>query len=116
MSAIETSFSNFQAHFNVNALQFLSLPSIALRSLFALYDNQNAPAVYSFGDVELCRLFRREVVGGLGKSRDFKNCVHFSVNIFARHIHLDGDEKYPREARFAPNGDPFTHHVFFDFK
>ena len=39
-----------------------------------------------------------------------------SVNIYARHINLDGDERYPREARYAPNGDPFTHHVFFDFK
>ena len=68
MAALEKSFANFKEHFNVNALQFLSLPSIALRSLFALYDRQAAPAIYSCGgDLELTRLFRSEIVGGLGE-------------------------------------------------
>ena len=68
MAALEKSFANFKEHFNLNALQYLSLPSIALRSLFALYDRVNAPAIYSSGQLELTRLFRSEIVGGLGEN------------------------------------------------
>lgn len=66
MRAIQTSFGSFKEHFDINPLQFLSLPSIALRSLFALYDQKCAPPIYSFGKMELCQLFREQVVGGLG--------------------------------------------------
>ena len=67
MKALQCSFENFKQHFNVNPLQFLSLPSIALHSLFALYDSERAPPIYSFGEMELCRLFRDQIVGGLGE-------------------------------------------------
>ena len=104
MRAVQCSFDNFARHFNINALRHLSLPALALQALFANFSQRAAP-VYAFhrGATRLRNLFREQIIGGL-------------VNVFARHIHLDGAECYPREARFAPNGSPFTHHVFFDFK
>ena len=63
----------------------------------------NAAYVYSFNEKnnDLRQKVRSETIGGL------TTCLHRHVNLY--------DENYPKNSRFAPNGQRFTSCCFFDF-
>ena len=100
VTAIENSFAAFTHHFYVDPYSNLSLPSLAFKAMFRMYD-KNLPLSYSFGDDELRKLFRGSIVGGL-------------TNVYHRHVNLE-DDNGPRNARFAPNGNKFSYVSFWDF-
>ena len=99
--ALSKSFQKFYEYFKVDPLTKLSLPSIAFTAMFNLFD-QSLPYVSSFskqGDT-VRQLFRNNVIGGIS-------------NIYHRDIDLMGDES-PKNARIAPNGNPFSSCIFLD--
>ena len=61
----------------------------------------NHPLAWSFSREDLRVLFRDNVIGG-------------NTSVYHRHIHLN-NEKSPKNARIAPNGDKFTSVSFWDF-
>ena len=93
-SAIERSFSCFFKYFKHNPLFFRSLPSIAFKASFSLFD-KTLPVVSSFPPAfdYVREIFRKNQLGGL-------------VNIFHRQIIVG--QSGPPAATIAPNGDPFT--------
>ena len=100
VTAIENSFTAFTRHFSVDPYTHLSLPSLAFKAMFKMYDKK-LPLSYSFGDDDLRKLFRGSIVGGL-------------TNVYHRHINIE-DDSGPHNARFAPNGDKFSYVSFWDF-
>ena len=67
LEAKRNSFENFKKYFNVNAPMHLSLPSIAIESLFQMSDKSCSPVV-TFGPrhERLHKYFRSQINGGLG--------------------------------------------------
>lgn len=100
VTAITNSFTAFTHHFKIDPYTHLSLPSLAFKAMFRLYDDV-LPLSYSFGDDELRTLFRGSIIGGL-------------TNVYHRHINLM-DDTGPHNARFAPNGNKYTYVSFWDF-
>ena len=66
LEAVKVCFSNYKKYFEIDALNFLSLPSIGFTAMYNLFD-QRLPFVSSFNVVgdEVRQLFRNNVVGGL---------------------------------------------------
>ena len=93
--AIHNSFTTFHKYFGLNPMVQRSLPALAFKAAFSLFD-QSLPYVYTFHPSfdHVRNLFRNNQLGGL-------------VNIYHRRIILDGSEG-PEAAKTAPNGDPFT--------
>ena len=102
VEAINNSFTAFHKFFDVDPVANLTLPSIAYRSMFNLYDDQ-LPLTFSFPDRfdHVRKLMRENQVGGL-------------TNVFQRDLNLH-DETGPWSARYAPNGDRYTYCGFWDF-
>ena len=100
--ALSNSFQTFYEYFGVDPLTKLSLPSIAFAAMFGMFD-QTLPYVSSFGTKgdAVRQLFRNNVIGGIS-------------NIYHRDIDLMGDES-PKNARIAPNGNPFSSCIFLDY-
>ena len=98
--AIERQFAAFNNLFGVNLLSFISLPSVASKICYNLYEKSSA-FTWSFSDTELLISLRKSVVGGLS------SVFHRMINTY--------DESGPISARFAKNGDPYTYFVFYDF-
>ena len=94
---------------------FLSLPSIAIESLFRMTDKNCSPIV-TLGPKheDIQKYFRQQINGGLGNC--FVLITNESVSVFARHINLNNDQQFPVQTRFAPNGRKFTVNTFLDFK
>ena len=99
--AIETSFSCFFNYFGNNPLLFRSLPALAFKAAFTLFD-KSLPCVSSFcPSFDYIReIFRNNQYGGL-------------TNIYHRQVCLGGDG--PPAAKFAPNGVPYSFFSFWDF-
>ena len=72
------------------------------RAMLNLYD-QTLPYGYSFNDQHnhIRQWFRQNIIGGL-------------TSVYHRHIDLMGTDS-PTAARFAPNGDPYTHCMLVDY-
>ena len=102
VEAINNSFTAFHKFFDVDPVANLTLPSVAYRSMFNLYD-KNLPLAFSFPNrFDHVRVLMREnQVGGL-------------TNVYQRDLNLD-DETGPWSARHAPNGDRYTYVGFWDF-
>ena len=66
VDALKSCFSNYDKFFDIDALRYLSLPSIGFQSMYNVYD-QNLPFVFSFNKIgdEVRKLFRDNVLGGL---------------------------------------------------
>ena len=66
VDALKNCFSNYDKFFDIDALRYLSLPSIGFQSMYNVYD-QNLPFVFSFNKIgdEVRKLFRDNVLGGL---------------------------------------------------
>ena len=101
VEAINNSFTAFHKFFDVDPVANLTLPSIAYRSMFNLYD-KDLPLAYSFSQRfdHVRKLMRENQVGGL-------------TNVFQRDLNLQ-DETGPWTARYAPNGDRYTYCGFWD--
>ena len=101
--AIDNSFGNFFKIFGIDPSFCVSLPKFAQECMFRSYD-ADEPLCYSFWkrDSELRDLSRSNLTGGL-------------VNVFHRCIDLSGRPGMPHASQFAPNGDPFTSLMFYDF-
>ena len=100
--ALSNCFEKFYECFQIDAMTRLSLPSIAFEAMFGLFD-KSLPYVASFTkkSEHIRQLFRSKVDGGVS-------------NIYHRDIDLmDGTS--PHNARFAPNGDPYTAVFFIDY-
>ena len=103
--AIENCFRCYDQYFGVNATLCISLPSLAMQTMFKNY-SEDDPLVYSipekYSDINL--LFRSNVEGGL-------------VNVYRRDvITMDIDDaEIPKSARFSDNGDRFTFILSLDF-
>ena len=99
--AIKSSFTCFYNYFGNNPLLFRSLPGLAFKAAFTLFD-KSLPCVSTFcPSFDYVRdLFRNNQYGGL-------------VNIFHRRVVLGADG--PAAATTAPNGDPFSFFSFWDF-
>ena len=94
---------------------YVSLPSIAIDSLFRMVDKECSPVVtFSQKHDHIRAYFRQQINGGLGKC--FGLITNEIVSVFARHINLNNDEQFPVQTRFAPNGRKFTVNTFLDFK
>ena len=92
--AIENSFKCFFKYFGHNPLIHRSLPSLAFKAAFSMFD-KTMPYVTSFSPAfsHIRELFRENQYGGL-------------VNIYHRRLVLGSEG--PKAATIAPNGDPYT--------
>ena len=99
VTAISNCFNKFYEYFYIDPLMHLSLPSIAFKAMFAAFD-KSMPYVSSFKSDEIRQMFRESVDGGV-------------ANIYHRDVDLIGSDS-PHNARFAPNGNPFTSIIFKD--
>ena len=105
--AIENCFNCYYEYFGVDAMKALSLPSLAQTAMFKNFDKQS-PLIVSFDTKNggSQQLFRKFVTGGL-------------VNAFLRHVQTFDSESenytLPKEARYAPNNEPYTSIVSLDF-
>lgn len=101
--AINNSFENFFKIFGLDPSFCLTLPKFAQQCMFRMFD-PSSPFCYSFyrKQSEVRELTRENLTGGL-------------VNVFHRCIDLSGRPDMPRASQFAPNGNPFTSLMFFDF-
>lgn len=78
VEALKTCFESYAKFFDIDALRYLSLPSIGFQAMYNLFDDK-LPLVFSFnkdGD-EVRKLFRANVVGGL--STVFHRCVKLQI-------------------------------------
>ena len=93
--AIEKSFATFVKYFHNNPMYYRSLPGLAFKAAFSMFDRK-LPYVTTFCPAfeHIRQIFRNNQYGGL-------------VNIFHRQIVLGGDG--PPAAKIAPNGEPFTY-------
>ena len=98
--AIERQFTAFQKLFDVNLINFISLPSVASNICYTLYD-KSSPLTWSLSDDNLLQELRSSVVGGLS------SVFHRMINTY--------DTSGPESARFAKNGEPYTSFTFLDF-
>ena len=66
VDALKTCFSSYAKFFDIDALRYLSLPSIGFQSMYNVYD-QSLPFVFSFNKIgdDVRKLFRSNVLGGL---------------------------------------------------
>lgn len=64
--ALQNCFKNYAKYFEIDSMNFLSLPSIGFSSMYNLY-NENLAFVFSFNNVgdEIRQMFRENVLGGL---------------------------------------------------
>lgn len=102
--AMEKSFECFFRYFGEDANTHQSLPGIAAASMYRHFD-QSCAHIYSFQEShsDVREKHRETIAGGL-------------VNVFHRHIYLGEDrEDIPYNAKFAPNGEKFTHFEQLDF-
>ena len=102
IEAIDKSFAAFHKYFDVDPTVNLTLPSIAYKAMFNLYD-PTLPLAYSFPNRfdHVRKLFRENQVGGL-------------TNVYQRDLNLD-DNSGPWSALHAPNGERYTYCGFWDF-
>ena len=103
-TALENCFKCYNAHFGVDAMTSLSLPSLASLAMYKKYGKENS-LVFTFNEAskEISQIFRRSVYGGI-------------VNSFRRHVKTFDDEQIvPHAARYAPDGSPFTSILALDF-
>ena len=102
IEAIDKSFAAFHKYFDVDPSVNLTLPSIAYKAMFNLYD-ENLPLAYSFSNRfdHVRKLFRENQVGGL-------------TNVYQRDLNLN-DNSGPWSALHAPNGERYTYCGFWDF-
>ena len=92
--AIEKSFATFVKYFHNNPLYFRSLPALAFKASFTLFDKKLPPVSTFCPSFDFVRqIFRRNQIGGL-------------VNIFHRQVILG--QSGPPAATIAPNGDKFS--------
>ena len=101
VTALTNCFSAFFKHFGIDPVLRLSLPSIAFDAMFGMFD-QSMPYVATVAAKYdgVRQIYRENVFGGI-------------VNTPHRDIDLMTDTS-PHNARFAPNGNPFTCCVFKD--
>ena len=99
--AIENSFKCFFNYFGNNPLLFRSLPALAFKAAFSLFD-KTLPCVSSFSPSfdYIRQIFRNNQYGGL-------------TNIYHRRVVIGADG--PSAATTAPNGDPYSFFSFWDF-
>ncbi|CAG5083743.1 Oidioi.mRNA.OKI2018_I69.PAR.g10449.t1.cds [Oikopleura dioica] len=101
--AIDNQFKLFFETFKIDPSFCMSLPKFAMACVFEGY-SKDSPLTFSFH--RTChkehKLLRDNIIGGL-------------VNVYSRYTELRPEVDAPRNAKFAPNGDPFTKIVFFDF-
>ena len=101
VNAISNCFSKFFEHFGIDPALRLSLPSISFDAMFAMFD-QSMPyvATVSAKNDYIRQLYRENVFGGI------VNTPHRDIDLMTF--------SSPHNARFAPNGDPFTACKFMD--
>ena len=102
--AINNSFEQFFESFGMDPSWGISLPAYAQNCMFQNYD-KNEAYCYSFWRKydDIRQIFRDGgLLGGL-------------VNCYHRMTDLSGQEGVPEAAQYAPNGDPLTRLMFFDF-
>ncbi|CAG5091487.1 Oidioi.mRNA.OKI2018_I69.PAR.g13072.t1.cds [Oikopleura dioica] len=101
--AIDNQFRVFFDVFKIDPSYCMSLPKFAMACVFEKF-SKTSPFIYSFHEKFRMehKLLRENVIGGL-------------VNVFSRYTELRPGVEAPRNAKFAPNGDPFTRVVFLDF-
>ena len=100
--ALTNSFNKFYECFGIDANLYLSLPSMAFKAMFNLSDT-TMPCVVTFNEPndQVRQLFRHWVIGGM-------------CNVYRRDLNLTEDES-PTNSKIAPNGEPFTTGISFDF-
>ncbi|CAG5101819.1 Oidioi.mRNA.OKI2018_I69.chr1.g14.t1.cds [Oikopleura dioica] len=101
--AIDNQFKLFFETFKIDPSFCMSLPKFAMACVFEGY-SKNSPLTFSFhrNYHKEHKLLRDNIIGG-------------PVNVYSRYTELRPDVDAPENAKFAPNGDPFTKIVFFDF-
>ena len=101
--ALENCFASYKMYFDADPLLSLSLPALAQEAMFANYE-PNDPLMYSFSkkNQHINDIFRNNVYGGL-------------VNAYKRHIITYDKPGVPQQARYAPNGNPYSTYVMLDF-
>lgn len=102
VKAMSNCFEAFFSNFGMDASQYLSLPTIACNALYKSYDQQ-CSYIHTFPNEwnHIRQLHRDNIIGGL-------------VSCFHRYINLV-DDSGPKNGRYAPNGDRFTHLIQLDF-
>lgn len=100
VTAFENMVKSYSDYFNCDPHIKASLPGLAFDAVCNM-SPKNIPLVYTFSNEEIHRLFKKNVLGGI-------------CNVYHKLIVLDQGENWPRNARFAPNGDPFTSTLFCD--
>ena len=102
VEAISHSFEKFHILFAVDPNMELSLPSVAFKAMFNLYDLK-LPYCFTFDKQRkhLRDQHRQNMLGGLS-------------SVYHRHIDLSTDTS-PVNARIGSNQKPFSHVVFLDF-
>jgi len=103
VEALSNSFAKFHDLFSIDPNMELSLPTVAFKAMFRLFD-PSLPYCFTFDKQRshLREQHRRSILGGLS-------------SVYHRHIDLSGDYTGPINSRIAPNGDLFSHVVFLDF-
>ena len=102
ISAIKSWFRTFESQFGIDGYQFASLPSMSQAAMFRLFDKKSS-FLYSLPPWKktLSDKFKNGIIGGL-------------CTTLHRSILLDGSDG-PDSAKIAPNGDPYTCCIPFDF-
>ena len=101
--AIHNSFGQFFDSFQMDPSWGISLPAYAQSCMFENYDKSEA-LCWSFWRRfdDIREIFRSNLLGGL-------------VNCYHRLTDLSHQPNLPNAAQHAPNGDPLTRLMFFDF-
>ena len=104
MQAIRRYAGGFKSTFGVNIHNSMSLPGLAESLVYKFYGDNCAP-IYSFADnfAWINKEIRNNLIGGM-------------VMVFKRLIDLGPvDDKYPRAAFYAANGEKYKYLDFQDF-
>ena len=102
IGAIKSWFSTFQSTFSIDPFLFSSLAAMSQAAMFRLYD-EDAPHLHSLPPwkKDFSKKFKSGLIGGL-------------CTVLHRCVLLDGSDG-PDAAKFAPNGDPYTAVIPYDF-
>ena len=103
VEALNNSFKKFHELFEIDPNMELSLPTVAFKAMFRLFD-PSLPYCYTFDNQRshIREQHRLNILGGLS-------------SVYHRHIDLSGNTTGPINSRIAPNGDPYSHVLFVDF-
>ena len=103
--AMEKFITTFEQKYDINPLEFVSLPSISSKIIWNHYDDErNAAYTFSSEHTDLSLMIRKHLIGGL-------SCP------FQRHVRVgdDGEREYDNAVYTLPNGMLNQKLISYDF-